>query len=412
MAAVQFVNVLDFVIVMPLGPDFAAGLQIPTATVGWIAGSYTLAAAVIGVLGSFFLDRFDRRRALTVTLAGLVLGTLCCGLSTGLGTLIAARVLAGLFGGPATALALALVTDSVPVARRGRALGVVMAAFSVASVLGVPAGLEIARWWGWRAAFFAVAALGAALTTLAAIMMPSAEQCPAHEEPTQSERDGASRRGTMPRRFRGPKWLSSASLLSLAATCAVTVGVFVVVPNLSAYVQHNLGYPRRSLGRLYFIGGIVSFATMRLCGPLVDRWGSTPVFTMGIVVHSVALWLGLLAPGWGAPVLVFFITYMTSGSMRMVALSTLFTRVPRADTRASFMSAQSAVRHAGSALGSVCGAALLMSQADGQLRGMQNVGWLALALAWISLPLIASVETRVRRRRPLIAPAVPVEPAK
>ena len=60
--AVQFVNILDFVMVMPMGPDFAVALHIPSSKLGWIGGAYTAAAAVSGLVGSLFLDRFDARR--------------------------------------------------------------------------------------------------------------------------------------------------------------------------------------------------------------------------------------------------------------------------------------------------------------------------------------------------------------
>src|SRR5207248_11543468 len=75
MGAVQFVNILDFVMVMPMGPDFAAALHIPASKLGWIGGAYTAAAAVSGLVGSLFLDRFDRRKALGLALLGLSLGT-------------------------------------------------------------------------------------------------------------------------------------------------------------------------------------------------------------------------------------------------------------------------------------------------------------------------------------------------
>ncbi len=101
-AAVQFVNILDFVIVMPLGPDFAKALGIPVSHLGWVGGSYTAAAAVSGLLGSFFLDRFDRRKALGVAMLGLVAGTLAGGFAVDFKTLMLARIVAGAFGGPAT----------------------------------------------------------------------------------------------------------------------------------------------------------------------------------------------------------------------------------------------------------------------------------------------------------------------
>ena len=67
-AAVQFVNILDFMMVMPLGPDFARALGIPLSQLGLVGGSYTAAAAVAGVLGALVLDRFDRRKALGLTI--------------------------------------------------------------------------------------------------------------------------------------------------------------------------------------------------------------------------------------------------------------------------------------------------------------------------------------------------------
>lgn len=136
--AVQFINILDFMIVMPLGPDFAVALDIPKHDIPSIGGAYTAAGAAAGLLGSLFLDRFDRRNALVVCLVGLFIGTAAATWSTGLNSLMAARVLAGMFGGPASSLAMSIVSDVVPPERRGRAMGAVMGMFAAASVLGVP----------------------------------------------------------------------------------------------------------------------------------------------------------------------------------------------------------------------------------------------------------------------------------
>src|SRR5690606_8917324 len=118
---------------------------------------YTGAAAVSGLAGAFFLDRFERRSALIFCAIGLSLGTLAGAFAWDLNSLVAARVLAGLFGGPASSISLAIIADVIPPERRGRAMGAAMGAFSAASVLGVPAGLELARLGGWRLPFFVVA---------------------------------------------------------------------------------------------------------------------------------------------------------------------------------------------------------------------------------------------------------------
>ena len=69
LAGVQLVNVLDFMMVMPLGPDFAAALGIPLSRLGLVGGAYTAAAACAGLAGTLVLDRFDRRSALATALA-------------------------------------------------------------------------------------------------------------------------------------------------------------------------------------------------------------------------------------------------------------------------------------------------------------------------------------------------------
>ncbi|MEK9144223.1 MAG: MFS transporter, partial [Elusimicrobiota bacterium] len=95
LAAVYFVNLLDFMMVMPLGPDLGSALGIPMSQLGIVGGSYTASACVIGFLGSFLLDRFDRRAALCWSVAGLGSATMAAALARGPAGLILARVAAG-----------------------------------------------------------------------------------------------------------------------------------------------------------------------------------------------------------------------------------------------------------------------------------------------------------------------------
>src|ERR1700723_2171713 len=74
--AIQFVNILDFMMVMPLGPDFARALNIPASQIGLIGGAYTFAAAISGLIAALFLDQFARKRALLFFLFGLMSMTL------------------------------------------------------------------------------------------------------------------------------------------------------------------------------------------------------------------------------------------------------------------------------------------------------------------------------------------------
>jgi predicted MFS family arabinose efflux permease len=388
--AVQFVNVLDFMMVMPLGPDFARALGIPNAKLGLVGGIYTAAAALSGVVGAFFLDRFDRRKALAVALGGLVLGTFAGAFATGLGSMLAARTLAGSFGGPATALSLAIVADVVPPERRGRALGAVMGAFAAASVLGVPAGLELARAGGWRAPFVAVAALGAVLAAVVTAALPPmrghlavrSDAVPLRGAAAIFGADGLLRRPVV--------------ALSLLGTATAMLAQFSLVPNIAAYWQFNLGFPRERLGLLFVAGGLVSLVTMRAAGRLADRAGAALTAAGGTAVFIAVLFAAFIFPVRAAAAL--FVAFMAASTFRMVPMQALTSQVPRPHERARFMSVQSVVQHLASAVGAFGATRMLTELPGGRLAGMDSVASISAALAAAIPALLWLVESRVRRR--------------
>lgn len=390
--AIQFVNILDFVMVMPLGPDFARALDIDVAKIGLIGGSYTLAASVSGIVGSFFLERFDRRKALGVAMMGLVVGTFAGGFAQGLGSLVLARIVAGCFGGPATSLSFSIIADVVPPQRRGRAMGAVMGAFSVASVVGVPAGLWLASQGTWRWPFFGVGALALVIGVSAVKALPPLR---GHIEAYL-----ASRHVVAPSIFRKPEVLGSYAMTAVAMAAG-----FVIIPNISAYVQENLGFPRARLEELYFFGGIATFIMSRLAGWLVDRFGSFVVGVAGSASLVVCLYFGFYREHMSIPLPVYFIGFMSAMALRNVSFNTLNTKVPSPTERARFMSFQSAVQHFAAAAGAFVSARLLTS-VNGRLEGMKTVAVLSMVLTVLMPALMRFVETRVRGRAS-VPPTVP-----
>jgi predicted MFS family arabinose efflux permease len=307
---------------------------------------------------------------------------------------MAARLVAGVFGGPATSLAYSIVADVIPAERRGKALGAVMGAFSIASVLGVPAGLELARRGGWQLPFVAVAFLGAALAAFASRVLPPMTAHLARHVHSDHGAHALSALREIYGLFRADV------LLSLTMTFFVMASSFVIVPTFSAYLLGNLGYPRDQLGVLYLVGGSVSFVVMRFVGRLVDAFGSARVGTLGALGLALVVYLGFVRFPPPIPVIAIFVSYMVVSSLRNVSYNTLTSKVPAPDERARFGSVQSAVQHLASAAGAFASAQLLveLDSPPGALGGIPTLGWLSIALGFVVPPAMWIVEARVARR--------------
>lgn len=385
LAAVQFVNVLDFMMVMPLGPDFSLALSIEASHLGWIGGSYTASAAVSGFLGSFFLDRYDRKQAMLWCLLGLAVATLLGGLAYDFESLMAARILAGLFGGPAATLTFAMAIDVVPTERRGRAMGTLLSAFSIASVFGVPAGLELARLGGWPLPFFGVGALAFLVLFGGFRWLPSMTS---HVARARTERSGAAALALLVRK---EVWYAY-----LCVSFAMMAG-FMIIPNMAAYLQFNLGFPRANLGLLYLLGGLSSFTMMLLSGRLVDRCGSTFVTGLATTLLITVIFAGFFQdPPW-LPVWVIFVGFMTAMGVRGVATSAAASKVPEPHERARFASFFSVFQHAASAAGAFVSAFLLSADEAGKLLGMHTVAGVSMGLSVFIMVWMIPLERRIRR---------------
>lgn len=387
LGAVQFINVLDFMMVMPMGPDFAISLGILPSHLGWIGGSYTAAAAISGMLSSFFLDRFDRKTALVYSLAGLAIATVIGGFAVSFNTLLLARILAGLFGGPVATLTFAMTADAVPVERRGRAMGALMSAFSIASVFGVPAGLELARIGGWKLPFFGVGGLAFLILGLSLVALPSM-------------------RAHIPRALKDHPWKATCSILSRGnvwlaygnISVAMIAG-FMLIPNLATYFQFNMGFPREKLGSLYLFGGLFSFSFMLISGRLIDRFNAVWVGSFSTLLLLLVTFFGFVLTPSPLPIYVIFVGFMSAMGIRGVASTALASRVPAAHERARFVSFMSVCQHAASAVGAFFSASALTVGVGGSLVGMSHVGKVSMAFSMLIMFFMVPLEIRLNRAK-------------
>ncbi|MCG9681822.1 MFS transporter [Vibrio sp. Isolate23] len=373
MALIQLVNAVDFMIVMPLGADFARALHMSAANIGYLGGSYTLAAAVSSLLVAKYIDRFDRKHVVLVMLIGLSVATLMCANAWNMESLMATRMLAGFFAGPLVAIALAIVTDCVPVERRGRAMAIVMGAFSIAAIAGIPLGLKLASWYDWSAPFYIVGTSGMMVAVVVMVLLPSLK---GHLQSTASTPEEVSLLALLSHRQ---------VLLAMASLGVAVFSTFLLVPNLAVWLQLNVGVARDDLSLYYLVGGVTSVIALQVVGRMLDSMGGR-VVAMGLAVGIVVV----IADGFMhvsvLPPLVIFTLFMALTATRTIVATTVNTIVPAPKVRGAFMSLQSIGQHVFSGLAAILSSSLLVEEQH-QLRNLELVAACALALS-ILQPLI------------------------
>ncbi len=365
-ALVQFVNIIDFMMVMPLGPDISKALPILNTDIGLICGCYTLAIAFSGIVCAGFIDRFDRKRVAIIAVAGLSLATLGAAFSWNLYTLIGARILAGFFGGPAAAISLSMVTDVVPPQRRGKAMAIVMGTFSLSSIVAVPFGLELARMGNWQSPFYVITILGILVVLLVAKIAP-----PMTGHLSAKEKSVVSLFALIKNRD---------NRMALFMMASAMVSSFLIIPNISAFFQFNQGYPRESLGLLYMIGGLFSLVMIQLGGRLSDKIGPIPTNVAGTVVLIVFLFDGFIHEP-TTPLLLIFVMFMGTVCIRNISATSEASKLPKPHERAAFMSLLSSIQHGGNGIGALFSSAMLVTTDKGCLVGMDRVAIFAIILA-------------------------------
>lgn len=373
LAIVQFAHIMDFMILMPLGPQLMRELNIGPATFSTMVAAYTISAGLVGIAVAPFLDRFDRRSTLLVVFGGFALGTLACGLSKTAAALLVARGVCGAFGGVSSANVMAIVGDVVPPQRRAAAIGIIMTAFSVAAALGVPFGLYLAQHLAWEAPFLVLAGLSALTWMIAWKVLPHVR---GHLTPEPRRRFHA-----FIELLKDPN--AGRALLFIGS---LVVGHFALIPLLSPYLVANVGMPESQLFLIYLVGGTLTAFTSPIVGKLADRLGHLRVYAVLVAVAcTVMVILSHSGPRPTWYILILTGLFFVFASGRFVPAQALLTMAVPASRRGAFMSLSGCARDLASGLTSSIGAWVVTRGPTGRLVHYDLLGWLAVGMSLVSL---------------------------
>ena len=329
LSAINFVHILDFVIVMPLGDLLRHELSITPRQFGFVVSAYGICAMVAGVIAATVIDRFDRRRTMLIAFVGFLATTLYCGLAPNYEHLLLARGLAGLCGGIVASTVMAFIVDLIPEQRRGRAIGIVTSSFAFASTIGLP--MRLLR-----------------------------------DVPGQANH-----------------------LWSFAFMLAMVFGTFMIVPYIAPYLQANCGLASKHLPLIYAVAGVFALLTMNVSGWMTDRFGARVVFAatagsavvMTVVITNlpqVSLWIAILVTT----------LFMSVASSRMVPAQAMMLRSADPTSRGAFTSLNTAVSHFATGVGPlISGAIIGESFPGGPLTHYWLAGWVAVFFGLLAIGL-------------------------
>lgn len=369
----QFTVIVDFMIMMPLSTQLMVAFNIQPKAFGLLVSSYSLAAACSALIASAIADRFDRRHALFVAYAGLLVATLGCAIANSFYTLLISRVIAGLFGGVLGAVALAIVGDVIPPQRRGHAMGIVMLAFSLAAVAGVPLGLFIANRYNWHTPFVVLAVACGVILILAWQIVPSVRGHLAQKQVglLASYRELLS----VPNHWWG--FLTS-GLVMFAS--------FMVIPYIAPTMVGNVGLSVHSLPYVYLVGGAVTLISRPWIARLTDKFRHANVLAWTIVASFVPIILVTqtlpLSLWWQLGFSALFFMFVSG---RFIPSSALVTGSTEPRLRGRVMAFNSAMQNLGSGLAALIAGAIMVKAPHGALLHYDWVGYFSCGVGLIAI---------------------------
>lgn len=383
LAFLQFTIVLDFMVMSPLGAILMPALKMSSAQFGLVSASYAFSAGISGILAAGFADNFDRKKILLFFYVGFILGTFLCGIAPNYEFLLFARIVTGIFGGVIGSVILAITTDLFLYNQRGQVMGYIQTAFAASQIVGIPLSLYLANKWGWHMPFMLIVSVGAAVGF---IILFKLKPIDAHLK-LKSDRN--------PIHHLWFTLKNTSYLAAFATTALMSLGGFLLMPFMSAFVVNNVKIELDKLPIIYFVTGLSAIFTGPLIGKAADKFGKFKVFLWGAIftIITVNIFVNLGAtPLWF--VIAINVIMFASIFSRMIPSQALISSIPAPENRGSFMAINSSLQQMAGGMASMLAGYVVVINTDGSVTHFEKLGYLLTFTTIISVYLMYKISRR------------------
>jgi DHA1 family inner membrane transport protein len=377
LAAINFTHIMDFMIMMPLGNYLMPHFNITAQQFSLLVAAYTFSAAIASLSAAPVVDRFDRKKMLMFAYIGFLLGTLCCAVAPSYELLLASRIVAGLFGGLIGAQVLSIVADIVPFERRGAAMGIIMAAFSVASVFGVPFGLYLSKYISWHAPFYFIAATGALLIPLLLKYIPNMRDN-INKEPINS---AVIIRMVFPLILVWEIIKEKNERLGILLISTMMMGHFLIVPFLNPFLEFNMGFTNTQTPMVYLVGGTLTLFTSPFIGKLADKLGKFKLFSYMVLLAVIPVALITNMPD-----IPFYLVLCITGfwfvvsTGRAIPAQAIVSEIVPPARRGSFMNISSSIQQMAVGLASLGAGLIVVKTPQNTIENYDITGYISIVI--------------------------------
>ncbi len=288
---------LDSTIANVALPHMAGSLSASQDQISWVLTSYIVAAAIATPLTGWLSTRFGRKRVFLISVVGFTAASALCGLSESLVQIVLARLLQGLFGAALVPLSQAVMIDTSAPEKRGQAMAIWGMGVMIGPVLGPTLGGWLTDNLSWRWVFFINLPVG--LLSYYGIRTYIHETATAQHAKfdvygfiTLSLAIGLFQmfldRGEL------LDWFGSTEIAVEAVGAAIAFVFFValtVTAGPVSFFNRNLLKDRNfTIGiGLYFMVGLLLYATRALLPPMLQTLMGYPAVTIGLVTAPSGL---------------------------------------------------------------------------------------------------------------------------
>jgi len=387
LSGIHFSHILDFMIMMPLGPILMEVFGISTHEFGLLVASYSFSAALSGLLAATFVDKFERKRLLLTMFALFGLATLACGLAPSYATLLIARGLAGVFGGIMGAMVQTVIGDVIPFARRAKASSFVSAAFSLSSIAGVPLSLWLANHLGWQAPFVLIAAFTVLFILIGLRILPELRH---HLDPASTGSGQEKRAHPLSAMFAVLR--DANHLRALLFSALIIFSGFTVIPYITLYSVSNVGISLQDIPIVYLVGGTATLICGRLIGHWADLSGKIKIYRL--IAGCAMLPLFVVTQIGIAPLWLWLIcttTFFVLVSGRMIPAMAIIVSATPTKLRGTFMSLNAATQQLASGLASILAGFIITQNSAGQIVHYETVGYVAMTANVLAIVFAARI---------------------